>query len=132
MTAYRGDKQWAPCLHGPDSEQQTAEYVRSVLLTEPTTGMDASKPDLESMLWQIGLGWYEGEQADDVVDVKFSFHADQWVGVACEVHRKSGAVDYLWTEGDSFTVTMAKTIERLKALGVMKKPEEAETEEVTA
>lgn len=128
MTAYRGEKQWAPCFHGKNSAEEEAkatEYVRSVL---PRAYRNAS---LEDVLWCIALGWYDGEQDEDVEDIKWGFYADQWVGVSVEVHRKNGEVTYLWTEGDSFTLAVAKSVERLKAIGVLveAKPEDDDDEQ---
>lgn len=121
MSAYKGDKQWAPCFHGERSNLDAELYVRDVLrAVDPSLG--SAKPDLESLLWTFGLAWYAGQLdgtvGAEIEDVKFGFYADQWVGVSVEVHRKSGEVERLWTEGDTFTLALAKTFERLKAGGV--------------
>jgi len=112
MAIYKGEKAWAPCFHGPDADEKTKEYVKSVLGND----WNACVGTLEDLLWLLGLADYEGQYKDTVEDVKFTFHADQWVGVSCEIHYHDGSVDTLWTEGDSFTATLAKTVERLKAI----------------
>lgn len=115
MTAYKGEHAWAPCFHKDEDGSQTREYICQVLEKPPASPV--GKADLETLLWEIGLEWYYSNQSETIEDLKFSFHADQWVGIAVEIHRKEGEPVYLWTEADSFTLAMAKTIERLKDKG---------------
>lgn len=125
MTAYKGEKQWAPCFHSKDhgkDETAEAEYIESVLVSVGWPKAKTDKPyGLEQLLFAIGFdGWYCG--ALHHADLKFGFYGDQWVGVSVEVAVEGQETVYLWTEADSYALAVAKTIERLKDGGFWTEP----------
>lgn len=134
MTAYKGEKQWAPCYHGEGAEEKTVEFVQMVLAKgdDPENPHYANpKGDLETMLWALGLAWYDGSIP---VEIKWGFYADQWVGVSVEIISGEGeekVTECLWTVADNFTMAVAKTIERLKDKGYWNKPPTDPDDDVT-
>lgn len=118
MTAYRGDKAWAPCFHDQTTyDADVDRYVREVLSKgQPAQYADGipGRAGIEDMLWALGLAWYYGETQ---ASLTWGFYADQWVGVSLEIARPDAETVYLWTEADTFTLAIAKSIERLKDAG---------------
>jgi hypothetical protein len=116
----KDNKEWAPHVHNPEDASKVEPWLRGLLEYEAFTAIENVDPrensHLERLLWIIGLQAYGyGDDSLPIKDVKLGFYADQWVGVSADVTFQDGSTEHYWTEGDSFLLALAKTIERIKA-----------------
>jgi len=106
------EKEWAPCAHTEEEKEIARKWLIEVLeldsldeVAGDALGNDYSS--LEHILFTIGLeNW--------PFSMTFSFMSDQWVAVLARIKFEDGTEKELWTEGDNFTLAMAKTFERLR------------------
>lgn len=151
MPIYRGEKQWAPCLHSPkEGEDDNSPIVQKwsdEVLTKPypdtrfakgsysLTGRNEHPAALA--IETIGEICY-GHLPSCIADIRLSFYSDMWVGVYCHVQFSEYAYttygvkeQELWTEADDFTLGLVKTVERIQ--GLMEQypapPDDEETDE---
>jgi len=111
------EKQWAPCIHSKEEIENATPWLKKVLETDSLVEKDPD-PTEDSVLERIL--WILGADAFNFRDVRFRFGADQWVCVQAEVTHHDGTTEHLRTDGDTFLLAMAKTLERLKALSAAK------------
>jgi hypothetical protein len=115
--------EWAPCVHSNEDAEKVKPWLKKVLESDPFVDKDAD-PSEDSVLERIL--WILSTESFCVRDIRFRFGADQWVCVEAEVTREDGTTDCLRTEGDSFLLALAKTLERLKALPKAQKEEKGD------
>ena len=119
MATDGSTKDWAPCAHDAAGRRAASRWLRALLDTDashPPAGRDlygaSSRSALEHLLWAIALG-QQGDRDWPVRDLRLKFDADQWVAVTAEFALPDGSTHALWTEGDTFTLALARTYERL-------------------
>lgn len=117
--ALKDNKEWAPHVHNSEDAAKAEPWLRDLLEYEAFTPVDhvdpAERSHLERLLWIVGLQAYGfGDDSLPIQDIKFGFYADQWVGVSADVTFSDGSTEHFWTEGDSFLLALAKTLERIK------------------
>jgi hypothetical protein len=106
------EKEWAPCAHTDEEKENARNWLIEVLNADSLGDVEGDPlgndfSSLERILWIIGLeNW--------PFSMTFSFISDQWVAVLARVKFDDGTEKELWTEGDNFTLAMAKTLERLR------------------
>jgi hypothetical protein len=108
-------REWAPCIHSKEDAKKIKPWPKKVLEADAFVDKEPDPTDdsvLERILWIIGMDICR----KDLKDITFRFGADQWVVVVAELTYLDGTTERLRTEGDSFLLAMAKTLERLKGL----------------
>lgn len=139
MPIYHGDKAWAPCAHSAKARAEASKWLADLTRSEYSgadqearekkyprfrrRGMYQRSTDsaLDMILTLIGDGEYTGigDECKWVFsDLHFGFYADMWVGVSATFKLPDGSEHALWTEGDDFTLAMAKTYERLVEIAI--------------
>jgi hypothetical protein len=112
------EREWAPCTQDDAERAEAGAWLRGVLggVAEPADRdlvENSEGSALEHLLWLVGLdGYYRGRWP--FTKLRSGFFADQWVGVVAEYALPDGAQGSLWTEGDTFTLALGKTVERLQ------------------
>ena len=103
---------WAPCVHSKEDAEMAKAWLKKVLESDAFVDKDPD-PTEDSVLERIL--WILGTESFFLRDVSFRFSADQWVCVEAEVTHQDGTMERLRTEGDTFLLALARTLERLKA-----------------
>ncbi len=115
-----GKAKWAPCVHSQEEAAKVKPWLKKVLESD---SFENKEPDptedsvLERILWILAT------ESFCLKDIRFRFGADQWVCVEAEVTHQDGTTECLRTEGDTFLLAMAKTLEQLKAIPKMQNEE---------
>lgn len=106
------EKEWAPCAHTEEEKESARRWLTEVLELDSLDEVEGDPlgndySSLEHIPFTVGLeNW--------PFSMTFSFISDQWVAVLARIKFKDGTEKELWTEGDNFTLAMAKTFERLR------------------
>lgn len=118
---------WAPCVHNVEDAEKVKPWLKKVIEEGGSIVGDDLDPRedslLETILWIIGLE-YTGHGASWLKDIKFTFSADRSVTVGVNITYQNDDTAWLLTEGDSFLLAMAKTLECLHTLAKTRKADQ--------